>query len=51
VTCLLKRDYVNEWAHLLTAAADRQIEPVTARLQVQPTLTVINTVTQVHHLR
>jgi AcrR family transcriptional regulator len=46
-----QRDYVNEWAHLLAAAADHQIDPLTARIQVQATLTVINTVTQVHHLR
>ena len=46
-----QRDYVNEWAHLLTGTGGREIGLVEARLRVQAALTVVNTVTQVHHLR
>jgi AcrR family transcriptional regulator len=46
-----QRDYVNEWAQLLATSAKSQMDSGPARLQVQATLTVINTVTQVHHVR
>ncbi|WP_272871853.1 TetR/AcrR family transcriptional regulator [Mycolicibacterium fortuitum] len=46
-----QRDYVNEWTQLLDDVADTPGQPETASIRAQTALTVINTVSQVYHLR
>jgi AcrR family transcriptional regulator len=43
-------EYVTEWVELLRVLHP-QLDPTSARIQVQATLTVINDTTQTHHLR
>jgi AcrR family transcriptional regulator len=46
-----QRDYTNEWIQLLNQVDGAPRHAMEARIQTEAALTVINTVTQVHHLR